>query len=980
MEQKKVIKKLAKWLESRDNSPFKNVESKIRVTGYKTTEAFLATTEFFYESRSVSLKSESTSYSGPNYAEVNENNIKKWNYNKSPNSNYSNHSRSIRVTESEYVSSCGPCNGNGKVDCYTCGSSGNCTNCHGKGETRCTASSCAGGRCTKCAASGKKSCSWCSGRGRNGNGERCTFCGGSGEKKCGTCSGSGSCGTCNGTGMNTCYRCSGTGNCQTCSGSGQITCSTCDGTGSLMYYLLISCNFINDFTDLQLVDKSIKTYNQLNLNEYINNKGVNNAHSKESGHFNNGNDAETANISNAKCKSFIESNISNNSHSHIITERVNYYELPIYILDYEFQGKKYQSYFISDDLDHQFKTNPFEEYLTNQEKLIEQLLKENKLGSVHHATKKIIESYKSIENNDKVYHYKDLVEVIRLKTQQDIGKGGFLTQIVISVFNFFLVNQLIHGEANFVLLFWLGIELFRFGWYFKNIAFFIYFQDVLSDNRKQINQYINGDSSYDFYYYNGTGANIGQILGIGALCFSLYKLEVPYESWLIIGANAIAIFIAAKTALSVRKKNTLTEKNNLDAAFSRYMILSRFDFLTFGLANISLFILFQYFNWFTTNGTSLILVFAVISLIISILGFVVVLQKGSNDATVKIKTPTKAKLTDSQTRDSKPQKEAYKKGDNTDKNEIKPTPVRTDNDSTKGNSFEEKKNPTTKPKRKELRLVIGIIIGVGIGIGSFMLYQNYSSSNSAEAIAMEGVNINYHYVIASKLYLCEAPGEKSMQLMEMPFGTPIELLGDEISIGKYTYQRARVNGNNGWVSTKKDEIQLIDSADKLNKIQALISGPGDQQVLQSIPAYAKNTLLAIERNQGYEGIKVEINNSDGYPEIEFFRSKKGNRNSSSDRRKGINNGLKDMAVIVTYPDYSKSVLFVSFSKSYKWDVILEIPVPKNIKGLERIKRRKTITANGIELVKNLKYDAMGIIINNYDSKYIYGGNGILSEI
>ena len=40
MEQKKVVKKLAKWLESRDNSPFKHVEAKIKVINFKTMSPF----------------------------------------------------------------------------------------------------------------------------------------------------------------------------------------------------------------------------------------------------------------------------------------------------------------------------------------------------------------------------------------------------------------------------------------------------------------------------------------------------------------------------------------------------------------------------------------------------------------------------------------------------------------------------------------------------------------------------------------------------------------------------------------------------------------------------------------------------------------------------------------------------------------------------------------------------------------------------
>ena len=298
------------------------------------------------------------------------------------------------------------------------------------------------------------------------------------------------------------------------------------------------------------------------------------------------------------------------------------------------------------------------------------------------------------------------------------------------------------------------------------------------------------------------------------------------------------------------------------------------------------------------------------------------------------------------------------------------------------NHFSQTNEKNNGSKKKGLRFVIGVILGTCIGIGSFIVYQNYSSSNSVETVvAAEEVIINYQYVISGKLHLCEAPGEKSMKLIALPFGTPVELLGDETRIEEYTYQRARVNGNNGWVSTKKDEIQLISSADKLEEINALISGSGAQDVLESMPAYAKYTLLAIEKNQGYEGIKVEIENNDGYPEIEFFRSKTGNRNSSSDRRKGINNGLKDMAVIVTYPDYSKSVLFVSFSKTYKWNIVLEIPIETySVIGLERLKRRSSIQSQGVELENSIKFDAMAIRTNNGTDKYIYGREGRLQEI
>ena len=291
---------------------------------------------------------------------------------------------------------------------------------------------------------------------------------------------------------------------------------------------------------------------------------------------------------------------------------------------------------------------------------------------------------------------------------------------------------------------------------------------------------------------------------------------------------------------------------------------------------------------------------------------------------------------------------------------------------------EETKNES---KNQWLRYLILIIIGVSLGIGSFIVYQNYSSSNAVAEVIEEEVIINYHYVISSKLHLCEAPGEKSIQLLEMPFGTPVELLGDETKIEEYTYQRARVNGTNGWVSTKKHEILLINSADKLSEIHDIINGPGDQQVLESMPSYAKYTLLEIEKTANYRGVQVKIDDTDGYSEIKFFRSKEANRNSSSDKRKGINNGLKDMAVIVTYPDYSNSVLFVSFSKTYKWNIVLEVPIEDySVIGLEILKRRSSIQSQGLEIVNSIKFDAIAIRTDNGTDKYIYGAEGRLEEV
>ncbi|GAB3416378.1 hypothetical protein GCM10027435_13630 [Haloparvum alkalitolerans] len=68
-------------------------------------------------------------------------------------------------------------------------------------------------------------CTNCDGNGRN----RCTNCDGSGANRCGRCNGSGT----NSDQSATCSKCGGSGTvvCDSCSGNGSTTCGTCDGTG-----------------------------------------------------------------------------------------------------------------------------------------------------------------------------------------------------------------------------------------------------------------------------------------------------------------------------------------------------------------------------------------------------------------------------------------------------------------------------------------------------------------------------------------------------------------------------------------------------------------------------------------------------------------------------------------------------------------------------------------------------------------------------
>lgn len=158
---------------------------------------------------------------------------------------------------------CGYCDGQGgkwqitqtqqKINCSTCGGTGNktCSICSGVGHTE----------CSNCGGNGNQTCALCKGKGVSyifGDARICPRCNGNRYEKCYVCKGSGyelcskftACRECYGTGVigsepivqknyKTCVHCNGSRNqkirCRQCGGTAHIRviCLHCEGTGKI---------------------------------------------------------------------------------------------------------------------------------------------------------------------------------------------------------------------------------------------------------------------------------------------------------------------------------------------------------------------------------------------------------------------------------------------------------------------------------------------------------------------------------------------------------------------------------------------------------------------------------------------------------------------------------------------------------------------------------------------------------------------------
>lgn len=285
-------------------------------------------------------------------------------------------------------------------------------------------------------------------------------------------------------------------------------------------------------------------------------------------------------------------------------------------------------------------------------------------------------------------------------------------------------------------------------------------------------------------------------------------------------------------------------------------------------------------------------------------------------------------------------------------------------------SKENPKNEEVSKKKKWLWPVLIASVAILTVIAIFFTFFNGDQDPWANPNVLK-------YVFAGSAELTEGPGD-DRKLRSIAFGKELQLTPkSEITIDNSVYREAIYEGITGWVKTRIGSNHLIVDFSVLDKLNKAIRGRNHQDIMEDIPAYGKHAILEFwkEKNGAFE---VFVDGGDGYPEIAFFRSRIGNRKSSSDRKKGINDGKKDMMFVTQYPDRKQSVVYMRFNDDYERTFSEEIwldPEATGCKGLERTKRRtklKLVGPGGNRMDEKLAFDAMYVVVEGGQSFYYYG--------
>jgi len=296
-------------------------------------------------------------------------------------------------------------------------------------------------------------------------------------------------------------------------------------------------------------------------------------------------------------------------------------------------------------------------------------------------------------------------------------------------------------------------------------------------------------------------------------------------------------------------------------------------------------------------------------------------------------------------------------------------------------SFQVDSEHISKPKvknNKMLLILLMLLVFSGTTVGIYILNKNETKPEHSIAEIPKITK----YVIASKLNLTELPGEGLESIMELPYRTEVEIeKNKDTTIGEYSYAKAWCKNKFGWITTSKNDTKLINSLEVVESINQIITGNDAQYILNLIPAYSKYALLELSKIEEYKNFIIDVDTLNGFNEIEFFRSGIHNRNSSSDRKKKINNSPKDMAILMSKDD-QEIVMILKFNNMYNWSIIYEHNIPTtNCSGFKRMKRRKEISYFnnlGDLIQENLKFDALHVN-GSFTDYYLYGENGNISE-
>ena len=280
-----------------------------------------------------------------------------------------------------------------------------------------------------------------------------------------------------------------------------------------------------------------------------------------------------------------------------------------------------------------------------------------------------------------------------------------------------------------------------------------------------------------------------------------------------------------------------------------------------------------------------------------------------------------------------------------------------------------------KPKKgiSSMRyIIIGLLVIAGVSVVTYFLNQESSAIEAEKSIATVD-----RYIIHSRLKLAKYPGEGGDIHYSLAFGEKIKVIkGSQEVIGDFTYVKVIHDNKQGWVSSKKKNVNLISELAEVEQIRSIITGPFAQKELESIAAYEKYTIMDLSKQTG--GFVLETNGYGKFPMIQKYRSRMGNRSSSSDQRVGKNNEPKDMVFSARKNNGSRYVYVIRFDENYNPEVVFQTQVYAEIIGFERL-RRKTkqefYTYGVSDYGDRLKQDAIRVHDLNNEGFYIYAPNG-----
>jgi len=521
----KLRKKIISNLEDANFSPFKGLDTELKVIDSSKSLGYYASYEIFNESRDVHWQKDPTSESQGTYSPTTDmSNVDKWSYSIVPRNQFNTHLVSHDVQDSKHVKTCHSCNGTREINCSTCKGNGNCGSCQGKGENACL---CGNGNCNYCAGKGERICTLCDGKGVFGS-STCSRCKGALRIKCNSCDGNGKHKECNGTGKIKCYRCNGSGACTGCNGKGKVTCKTCNGRGNLLHYLRVKAKYVNSLESKQLL-ANIDSFNAIKIDEIaVDTEVIKEITEKE---FNKNGIGKAADIEDIN--DYLMTRKSGYSESHILQERIKIIRVPVVTVNYTLNDKVYTSYFIGEKKQHFYKNSPLKDYNEAVDSQIEALIKETNLPDAITLLDEQVSRYESLADPENVKRCSDLISDLKIGIQKDQMKGGFFAQIVFSLLDFLAIYTLVstcglYNQSNSI-FFVLALPLLfvRIGFYFKHLVPQKLFSEI---DHEELNKYLNGDSNYSYYMFDNPALKILRVIGtIGIIGFVAFTIDGKYD-------------------------------------------------------------------------------------------------------------------------------------------------------------------------------------------------------------------------------------------------------------------------------------------------------------------------------------------------------------------------------------------------------------------------------------------------------------------